>query len=142
MDYREIKPDDSKELAKVYAEAFNAEPWFEKWSVKTAERRISVMIGNGGFFGLAAIESGRIIGMIMGDEKQYYDGVTFTVNEFCVKNELRGKGIGKALFKEFENRLREKGVRAIELCTIPEDAAFYKKLGLEISETIVMGKEL
>lgn len=142
MEYREIVPADCAELAKIYADAFNAEPWFEKWSVKTAGKRLSVMIGNGGFFGLAAVLDGEIAGMIMGDEKQYYDGVVFTVNEFCVKNELRGKGIGTALFGEFEKRIKAKGIRAIELCTIPEDKAFYEKLGFEVGGAIMMGKEL
>ncbi len=113
MEYREIVPADCAELAKIYADAFNAEPWFEKWSVKTAGKRLSVMIGNGGFFGLAAVLDGEIAGMIMGDEKQYYDGVVFTVNEFCVKNELRGKGIGTALFGEFEKRIKAKGANVI-----------------------------
>ena len=142
MEYREIVPADCAELAKIYADAFNAEPWFEKWSVKTAGKRLSVMIGNGGFFGLAAVLDGEIAGLIMGDEKQYYDGVVFTVNEFCVKNELRGKGIGTALFGEFEKRIKAKGIRAIELCTIPEDEAFYEKLGFEVGGAIMMGKEL
>ena len=142
MEYREIVPADCAELAKIYADAFNAEPWFEKWSVKTAGKRLSVMIGNGGFFGLAAVLDGEIAGMIMGDEKQYYDGVVFTVNEFCVKNELRGKGIVTALFGEFERRIKAKGIRAIELCTIPEDEAFSKKLGFEVGGAILMGKEL
>lgn len=142
MEYREIVPADCAELARIYADAFNAEPWFEKWSEKTAGKRLSVMIGNGGFFGLAAVLDGEIAGMIMGDEKQYYDGVVFTVNEFCVKNELRGKGIGTALFGEFEKCIKARGIRAIELCTIPEDEAFYKKLGFETGGAIMMGKEL
>lgn len=142
MEYREITPADCEELAEIYASAFNAEPWFEKWSVKTAGKRLSVMMRGGGFYGIAATEEDKIIGMIMGDEKQYYDGVAFTVNEFCVKNELRGRGVGTALFKEFERRLRERGIRSIELCTIPEDAGFYKRLGLGVSETIIMSKEI
>lgn len=142
MEYREIVPADRAELAKVYAGAFNTEPWFEKWSAETAEKRLSAMMGNSGFFGLAAVVDGEIVGMIMGDEKQYYDGVTFTVNEFCVKNELRGRGIGTALFKEFEKRIKGRGIRALELCTVSEDEAFYKRLGFGTCATIMMGKEL
>ncbi len=142
MDYRQIVLADCAELAKIYAKAFNAEPWLEKWNIKTAQKRISDMVESRGFFGLAAVDNEKIVGMIMGNEKQYYDGVAFTINEFCVKNELRGKGIGTALFKEFEKRLKGKGIRAIELCTIPEDANFYKKFGMEESDTIMMGKEL
>jgi len=142
MDYKEITQGDCIELAEIYVTAFNAEPWFEKWSEKTARKRLLDVMGNSGFFGLEALKDGKVIAMVMGEEKQYYDGIVFTVSEFCVKNNFRGKGVGKALFKEFEKRLKEKGIRALELCTIPEDAGFYKKLGLVESETVMMGKEL
>ena len=51
MDYREIVLEDVAELAKIYAETFNSDPWYDKWTQKTAERRLYQMANNGGFFG-------------------------------------------------------------------------------------------
>ena len=52
MDYRKITIEDLSELAKIYAETFNSDPWYDKWTQKTAEKRLAQMINNGGFFGI------------------------------------------------------------------------------------------
>ena len=39
MDYRKITIEDLQELAKIYAETFNSDPWYDKWTQKTAEKR-------------------------------------------------------------------------------------------------------
>ena len=54
MDYRNITIEDAPELAKIYAETFNSDPWYDKWTQKTAEKRLSQMINNGGFFGIVS----------------------------------------------------------------------------------------
>lgn len=143
MDYREITPGDTPELAKIYAETFNSEPWFDKWTHKTAEKRLSQIIGNSGFFGICSFDESGITGMFLGESEQYFDGVVFNLKEFCVRNELRGKGIGTALLAEAEKRLRALGIRETVLMTAIEDEDFYKKRGFRRSGgMIIMGKEL
>ena len=81
--------------------------------------------------------------MIMGESEQYFDGVVFNIKEYCVKNDLRGKGIGTELLREFERRLRGMGIREAVLMTNLEDEEFYKKRGFNRSRGIIyMGKEL
>ena len=143
MDYREITAEDSAELAKIYAETFNSDPWYDKWTQKTAEKRLSQTINNGGFFGIVSYDEGGITGMIMGEDEQYFDGVIFYVKEFCVKNDLRGKGIGTELLAEFERRLKGRGIREAVLMTNLEDEEFYKKRGFHRSRGVIyMGKEM
>ena len=143
MDYRNITIEDAPELAKIYAETFNSDPWYDKWTQKTAEKRLSQMINNGGFFGIVSYSEEGITGMILGEEEQYFDGVIFNIKEFCVKNELRGKGIGTELLSEFEKQLKGKGIRETVLMTNLEDEEFYKKRGFRRSRGIIyMGKEL
>lgn len=143
MDYREIVLEDIQELAKIYAETFNSDPWYDKWTRKTAEKRLYQMANNGGFFGILSYDESGITGMIMGESEQYFDGVIFNVKEFCVKNELRGKGIGTELLAEFERRLKEMGIRETVLMTNLEDEEFYKKRGFHRSRGIIyMGKEM
>ena len=60
MDYRKITIEDLSELAKIYAETFNSDPWYDKWTQKTAEKRLSQMINNGGFFGMVSYNEERI----------------------------------------------------------------------------------
>ncbi len=143
MDYREIVLEDIQELAKIYAETFNSDPWYDKWTRKTAEKRLYQMANNGGFFGILSYDESGITGMIMGESEQYFDGVIFNVKEFCVKNELRGKGIGTELLAEFERRLKGMGIRETVLMTNLEDEEFYKKRGFHRSRGIIyMGKEM
>ena len=143
MDYRESVLEDIQELAKIYAETFNSDPWYDKWTRKTAEKRLYQMANNGGFFGILSYDESGITGMIMGESEQYFDGVIFNVKEFCVKNELRGKGIGTELLAEFERRLKEMGIRETVLMTNLEDEGFYKKRGFHRSRGIIyMGKEM
>ena len=61
MDYRKITIEDLQELAKIYAETFNSDPWYDKWTQKTAEKRLCQMANNGGFFGILSYDE-RIIG--------------------------------------------------------------------------------
>lgn len=143
MDYREIVLEDVSALAKIYAETFNSDPWYDKWTLETAEKRLSQMIKNGGFFGVLSYDESGITGMIMGESEQYFDGVVFNIKEYCVKNDLRGKGIGTELLREFERRLRGMGIREAVLMTNLEDEEFYKKRGFNRSRGIIyMGKEL
>ncbi len=143
MKYREITAVDTQELARIFAEAFNSEPWFEKWTQKTAERRIGHYINNEGFFGLAAIEDGKIIGMVIGEEEQYFDGIVCVIKEFCVRKAFRGKGIGTELLHEYEKREVARGIRSISLDTTVEDEDFYARRGyLRSEDMILMGKEL
>lgn len=142
MEYREIIAADLPALAKIYMDTFNAEPWFEKWTEKTAQKRISSVLSHSGALGLVSEDDGKIVGMILGEEEQYFDGVVFNVKEFCVRNELRGKGIGKALLAEFENRLKSRGIRSVLLFTAPEDVGFYQKSGYSDTELVALEKEL
>ena len=143
MDYREITLEDVTELAKIYAETFNSDPWYDKWTQKTAEKRLTQKIKNSEFFGLLSYDENGITGMIMGESEQYFDGVVFSIKEFCVKNDLRGKGIGTELLKEFERRLKGMGIRDTVLMTNLEDEEFYKKRGFNRSRGVIyMGKEM
>ncbi|MBE6882377.1 MAG: GNAT family N-acetyltransferase [Ruminococcaceae bacterium] len=143
MDYRKITAEDVPALAKIYAETFNSDPWYDKWTHETAEKRLLQMAQNGGFFGLLSFDESGITGMIMGESEQYFDGVIFNIKEFCVKNELRGKGIGTELLAEFERCLKSMGIRETVLMTNLEDEEFYKKRGFHRSRGVIyMGKEL
>ncbi len=143
MEYREIAPADLPELVKIFAETFNSEPWFEKWTEKTAKKRLSHYLGNESYVGIVAEEGGEIVGMLIGEEEQYYDGVVCAIKEFCVKNPLRGRGIGSAMVKEFERRELARGVRSISAYTTEEDEHFYAKNGYIKSDgIIIIAKEM
>ncbi|BBF43719.1 hypothetical protein lbkm_2407 [Lachnospiraceae bacterium KM106-2] len=145
LTYQEMKLEDISELAKMYVETFNAAPWNDKWTIETASKRLHQMINVEDFYGVCAYSSDQLCGMIIGSTEQYYDGVIFRIKEFCVKNGMRGQGIGGKILHEFEARLKERGVDKIILSTAKgEDTQhFYEKHNLEwYPEMILMGKEI
>ena len=143
MKFEEINLTDIEELAKMYVETFNSPPWNDEWSMETASKRLYQMINSEDSYGLKAYEDGLLCGMILGAKEQYYNGIMFNIKEFCVKNEIRNKGIGTRIFDEFEQRLKNNGITEIVLFTSRDDSteSFYKKRGLtSYNDMVMMGK--
>lgn len=145
MKFEEINLTDIEELAKMYVETFNSPPWNDEWSMETASKRLYQMINSEDSYGLKAYEDGLLCGMILGAKEQYYNGIMFNLKEFCVKNEMRNKGIGTRIFDEFEQRLKNNGITEIVLFTSRDDSteSFYIKRGLtSYNGMVMMGKQL
>lgn len=145
LEYKIITLDDVKDLAEMYVETFNSEPWNDRWTIDTASKRLHQMINVEDFCGILARKNDILYGMILGSKEQFFDGIMLNIKEFCVKNEMRGQGIGTEIFIEFEDRMKEEGVNEIILFTSRGDYTehFYHKHGLKsYSELTLMGKQL
>ena len=143
--YKEITKDYIRDIAEVYIEAFNSEPWNDEWTIESASKRISQMINCEGFDGLVAYEEEKLIGMILGNHEYYYDAMLFQIKEFCVAPQVKGTGVGSKLLDEFTIRLKAKGIDRIILLTSRTNATegFYRKHGFNSFEDMVMmGKEI
>lgn len=66
MEYKEISIEQINDLAKMYINTFNSEPWNDKWTTETAEKRLSQMINVEDFYGILAYKQGELCGMIYG----------------------------------------------------------------------------
>ncbi|WP_026478498.1 GNAT family N-acetyltransferase [Alkaliphilus transvaalensis] len=145
MNFIELKKEDIPELAELYVEAFNAEPWKDQWTVERASKRLLQMLNCEGFYGLVASEDDKLIGMILGNHEYFYDGMHFNIKEFCVDLKLRKSGVGSALLNEFLDRLKKKGINEVILFTSRTDGTegFYHKRGFNsFNSMVMMGKEL
>lgn len=91
---------------------------------------------------LVAEAEGRIVGVIMGA----WDGRRGWLHHLAVAEAYRGQGIGVALVREVEERLRAKGCLKVNLLVRAENVAarrLYERLGYEeMAGIIAMGKEL
>lgn len=145
LEYKIITLDDVKELAEMYVETFNSEPWNDRWTIDTASKRLHQMINVEDFCGILARKDHILCGMILGSKEQFFDGIMLNIKEFCVNNRMRGQGLGTEIFREFETRMKEEGVKEIILFTSKGDYTehFYHKQGLEsYNELTLMGKQL
>lgn len=145
MEYYEITNKDIEEVSKMYVECFNAEPWNDKWTEEIASKRLLRMLNYDGTYGVLCHEDGNILGMILGHEEYYYDGINFEIKEFCIRKDIQGKGIGIKLLENLEERLKEKGIKRIFLltCLNNKTEGFYKKRGYTTcNNMILMNKDI
>ena len=69
-----------------------------------------------------------------------YDHITLHIDDFCVDEACRGKGIGKRLFDRVKQHAKEQGAYNIDLNVwdFNEDAVhFYKSLGFDIQKFVM-----
>lgn len=91
---------------------------------------------------LVAEVEGRVVGVIIGA----WDGRRGWLHHLAVEEAYRGLGIGSALVREVEERLRAKGCLKVNLLVHAENMAarrLYQHLGYEeMTGIMAMGKEL
>ena len=68
LEYKNITLGDVKDLAEMYVETFNSEPWNDRWTIDTASKRLHQMINVEDFFGISARKNDVLCGMILGLE--------------------------------------------------------------------------
>ncbi len=74
-----------------------------------------------------------------------HDGHRGWIYYLAVRPDLRGQGIGTALFDAAEQWLRTRSVPKIQLMVRADNAAamaFYDRIGLERQEVVVLGRFL
>ena len=91
-------------------------------------------------FVLAVAES-EVVGTVVGG----YDGRRGLVYHLAVESAHRRQGLGRRLMAEIEDRLRRRGCLKCYLLVAPEGeqaVEFYRELGWQAMDVILMGKEL
>lgn len=128
------------DLAVLFVNAFNKEPWNDNWTIEQAKERLIDIINTPKFCGMASYEDKKLVGFIMGKGEQYYDGIHFQILEFCVDNKMQGKGLGRKILKEFIKTLESKGIYKIFLLTLRNEhtEGFYRKNGLVTDENMCL----
>jgi ribosomal protein S18 acetylase RimI-like enzyme len=82
-----------------------------------------------------------LIGAVLGG----YDGRRGMVYHLAVVNEYRNGGVGKVLMQELEDRLRSKGCLKYYLLVTKQNQealGFYKKIGCQVMDMYLLGKEI
>ncbi|MBM4424287.1 MAG: GNAT family acetyltransferase [Chloroflexi bacterium] len=90
---------------------------------------------------LVAEEGGAIIGAVIGA----FDGRRGAVYHLAVAASHRSRGLGAALMRELESRLKAKGCLKYYLQITPDNTGvieFYRRLGWQTSPNIFMSKTI
>lgn len=138
--YKSLERSDLEAIGDLYVKAFNGPPWHDKWTKETAIKRLGQMIGCEDSYGLIAYDADKPIGMVLGNMEYFYDCTHFHLKELCVDPDIKGKGIGSKLMKEFMERLKEKKVDKLLLWTLrcSEMLSFYNKQGFKVEDDLVV----
>lgn len=128
------------EYAELFVSVFNAEPWCDLWTKETASIRIENMMKTNTFVGRSLYCEGDLKGIIWGQKEQFYDGVHFQIQEFCVKTTEQQKGYGKVLLQALKDELSEKDITNIYLITSKGERTegYYLKRGFKTSDYMIL----
>lgn len=111
MEIRDMVRERTEDYAEIYVSVFNGAPWNESWTKEKAVRRIQDMMETNTFSGLALMDGEEVCGMIWGQKEQFYNGIHFQIQEFCIRSGCQGKGYGPRLLQAFTDRLKELGLQ-------------------------------
>lgn len=136
--YREMTISDARSVLPLYIDYYNTCEE-SKWTEETARRRIRQVLGMDGGYGLLMEDGNNPIGFVMGYFKQYDDLVSFILEEIVIGLSSQGRGLGTALLRETERRVRELGAAGIELSAVNDGmhAHFYGKEGYKNTRNFV-----
>jgi len=117
-----LHPDDRatiRQAAVLLVESFR-EHWPDAWpDMDGALKEVQESLGVGRVSRAAVDEKGRVLGWIGGISQ--YDGQVWELHPLVVHPDHRGKGIGRALVADLEERVRERGGLTLWVGTDDED---------------------
>lgn len=123
---------DTDKCSELFKEVFSAYPWYDSWvSFEQTKNYLMELIENPVFEGFVAYEGSNIVAVCFGHRRSWWTGREFFIDEFYVRNESQGNGIGtKMLNYVKENLIKENYVRLLLLTNkgIPAEE-FYIKNG-------------
>lgn len=139
MEIRRMTQENINEYAKLFMEVFNAAPWNDQWTMETATTRIEYMMSAKTFIGLVLYEGECLSGMIYGQKEQYYNGMQFQIQEFCVDTKMQGMGCGSRLLNELTGILKEQNISSITLLTSRglKTEGFYSGKGFQVAKNMI-----
>jgi ribosomal protein S18 acetylase RimI-like enzyme len=79
---------------------------------------------------MAALDDGKMLGCCMLVEE---GPKTVRLRQMAVRNDLQGKGVGKALIQFAENLARDQGYEKITMHARKHALGFYEKMGYRVS---------
>lgn len=134
---RQISMNEFSEIKELYREVFTAPPWEDDWS---DDKQLTlyieeIMCGKHPLhFGLYV--DGKLEGIALGMIKHWCQGTEYYLDEFCIRTNLQGKGLGTKFLHMIFDEIQSIGLCGIFLATDHDKPAFefYRKFGFELQE--------
>ncbi len=119
-------------VRELFFSVFAAEPWNDDWSDRhQLSLYLTDLMGQGNSLAYGLYENGILAGVCMGHVRHWYSGTEYVIDEFCIRGDMQGRGLGTYFLHEIEKAIREEGIVQIFLQTEKDVPAydFYRKNG-------------
>jgi len=137
---------DIDKCAELFKEVFSAYPWYDNWvSFEQARTYLMELIENPVFKGYVAYNGHDMVAVCFGRKRSFWTGKEFFIDEFYVKNESQGNGIGTRMLDYVKESIIEENYRCLILLTnrgIPAEEFYIKNGFYNNQNRTVMVKEL
>lgn len=146
LDIKELNTENIKEIKELFCAVFTAPPWNDDWSnEEQLHKYIYDLIGNPNSLTFGLFQNDVLVGISMGHIKHWYSGTEYYIDEFCIKTEMQGYGLGKSFLSQIEDKIKQIDIVQIFLQTEKSVPAyeFYKKNGfVELKGHVSFVKEV
>lgn len=135
IQFRQFHPDDTEQVVALWQACGLTRPWNDPH--KDIERKLQQ---EPELF-IVAEHDGQLLGSVMAG----YDGHRGWIYYLSVLPQYQSQGLGKSLVQQAEQRLSSKGCPKIQLMIRHDNSGvqdFYRTLGYEQAEVVVLGKRL
>lgn len=144
MELHYLQKEQVKATAELYISVFSEEPWNEEYdSFEQVEALIRNFMSKDCYLNFVAIEENEVIGLCLGLKKPWIKGIEYYIDEFCIKTDRQGRGLGSAFLAQIEAEILRLGMDGMMLNTekgVPAEK-FYLKNGFhQLDDLIVLGK--
>ncbi len=144
--FRKLEPDSLEMVKELFAGVFTAEPWNDDWSDQNQLHLYMVdLMGQPGSLTFGLFEGESLVGVSMGRIRHWYTGTEYYIDEFCIRTDRQGKGLGGLLLQRIEEAMGEMGLHHIFLQTSADAPAyrFYLQHGFsELKGHVSFAKEV
>lgn len=128
----------------LFIETFSGKPWNDVYDSRNQVFEFfKNHMNNNYFVGYVLKDKSNVIALSVGMKKPWINGMEYYIDQFCVKVDMQGQGIGSQFLKMIETDIKSRGMNAIILNTekgFPSEK-FYLKNGFNsLDELIVFAK--
>ena len=129
---KRIGPEEAPAIKELFFSVFTREPWNDDWSdQEQLDAYIQDLTGHSNSLTYGLYEGETLTGVSMGQIRHWYTGTEYYIDEYCIRTEEQGCGLGALFLAEIEKQIREMGLVQIFLQTEITAPAyrFYLKQG-------------
>lgn len=138
---KELSTDDIESIKILFLSVFTSEPWNDDWSDNSQlDLYMCDLIKQSNSLAYGIFDNTELIGASLGCIKHWYTGTEYCIDEFFIKTERQGNGVGKKFMEEIQLLIKKRGMSLMFLLTDRNVPAynFYKRNGFNELETHVL----